>query len=181
MVADEPGRAGHSGDGPQLTEDDGEIARGQRQGLPVDLGADAGQQVVAEPGHPAADHDEARVEEADESGDDLADPVPALADQVQRRGVTGRRGGGHVDGRQRAGRLQPGRQFRGSAGPRGVLGVTGEGRAAEVGFQAALVAAGAGAPVGFDLDVADVMRRCPSYRGRPLRPPRCRSRYPYRS
>src|SRR5690606_22673376 len=101
---------------------------------------------------------QAGVEEADESGDDLAGAVAALADQVQGGGVA--RGGSGGDNRraERAVRLQPGREVGGPLLLGGLGGVRGEGRAGEVGLQAAPVAAGARVSVGHGLDVPDVAR-----------------------
>lgn len=142
----------------QFAEDDGQVAGGQGQGLPVDLGADTGEEVVTEAGDTASDHHQTGVEEGDESGDDLPDPVSALTDEGERGGVPGGGRRRDVDGGEPSGRREPVGELLRSAAARRVLGVAGQGGAAEVGLQAAVVAAGAGAAVGFDLDVSDVAR-----------------------
>ncbi len=142
--------------GPNSPKDDGQVAGRERQRLAVDLGADGGEQGVAEAGHPAADHHEPGVEEGDEAGDDLAGVAAAAPDQFEGGGVPAGGGGGHVGGAEPAAGLQPGGQFRGAALARHLFGVAGQGGAAEVGLQAPLVAAGAGQSVRLDLDVADV-------------------------
>src|SRR5690606_36398530 len=101
---------------------------------------------------------QARVEEADQAGEDLAGAVAALADQIEGGGVTGRGRRGDVDGAERAVRLQPAAEFGGELLLGGLGGVPGEGRAGEVRLQAAPVAAGARASVGHGLDVPDVAR-----------------------
>jgi plasmid stabilization system protein ParE len=100
--------------GPNSPSTMGRLPVAERKGLAVDLGADRGEQGVAEAGHAAADHHQAGVEEADETGDDLAGAVAALADQVERGGVA--RGGRRrdVDGAQVPRRFQPRREFAGS-------------------------------------------------------------------
>ena len=71
----------------QLGEHDRQVAGGQRQRPPVDDAAHLGEQRVAEPGgDPAADDDHARVEEADQAGEQQPEPAAAVADQLEATG-----------------------------------------------------------------------------------------------
>ncbi|GAA3156214.1 hypothetical protein GCM10017687_87750 [Streptomyces echinatus] len=107
--------------------------------------------------------------------------VPARADQIERGGVAGRRGGGHVHGGQGAVRLQTCRQLGGQALPGRLHRVSRERGAAEVGFQAAPVAAGTGPAVGYGLmwPMSPALPVCAAVD--PAADARCRSRYRCRS
>src|SRR5262249_42608000 len=119
---------------------------------------DLGEQQVAEPGDAPADHDHRRVDEADQRGEDLPDPVAAVPDQVDARDVAAGCALRDVHRGEEALRGEAFGQRRRLPRTGGGGRVPGEGHTAEEGLQAAGLAARAGRSLGLDLDVADVAR-----------------------
>src|SRR5215217_1819828 len=114
----------------QLAQHDGEVTGSEWQRTAVDCAPDLGQKRVADVRHASSDHDERRVERADEGGKYLAHEPSRLPYNLERVVVS--------EGRCLADVPR---------GERAPLRFGGNGRSSGHGFEASLVAAGADGPV----------------------------------